>query len=57
MKIIDLSHTMAPDMPVYPGTEQPVFINKCTIEEHGFIEKRLTLYSHTGTHDTIAVVD
>jgi kynurenine formamidase len=47
---IDLSRTIAEDMPVYPGTEQPVIDNPCTIEACGFAEKKITLYSHTGTH-------
>lgn len=50
MKIIDLTHTVSPDMPVYPGTEQPVFLTGCSIEADGFLEKKITLYSHTGTH-------
>ncbi len=50
MKIIDLSHTITPNMPVYPGTEQPIFIQANSIDQHGFAEKKLTLYSHTGTH-------
>ncbi len=50
MKIIDLSHTISPKMPVYPGTESPVFIDGCTIDDDGFVEKKMTMYSHTGTH-------
>lgn len=50
MIIVDLSHTVSPNMPVYPGTEQPIFITGCSIEESGFLEKKITMYSHTGTH-------
>ena len=50
MKIIDLTHTISPDMPVYPGTEPPVFTMGCSIDDIGFLEKKITLYSHTGTH-------
>ena len=50
MEIIDLTHTISPDMPVYPGTEPPVFMNACSLQDNGFAEKRITLYSHTGTH-------
>lgn len=50
MKIIDLTHIVSPDMPVYPGTEQPQFITGCSLEKDGFLEKIITLYSHTGTH-------
>jgi len=47
MKIIDLSHTISPEMPVYPGTEPPTFTAECTLENVGFVEKKITLYSHT----------
>jgi len=50
MRIVDLSHTVSPNMPVYPGTEQPIFKTGCSIEEIGFLEKKITMYSHTGTH-------
>ena len=50
MKIVDLTHSISENMPVYPGTEQPVFITGCSIDEIGFLEKKITLYSHTGTH-------
>ncbi len=50
MKPVDLTHPITPNMPVYPGTEPPVFTSGCSIEEAGFLEKKITLYSHTGTH-------
>ena len=50
MKIIDLTHTISQNMPVYPGTEPPVFFPVVSIDELGFAEKKITLYSHTGTH-------
>ena len=50
MNIVDLTHTISPDMPVYPGTEPPIFKIGCSIENDGFLEKEITLFSHTGTH-------
>lgn len=50
MKIIDLTHPLSPDMPVYPGTEHPVFAAAGAIETHGFAEKKITFHSHNGTH-------
>lgn len=50
MKIIDLSHPVSEDMPVYPGTEKPVLDIGCSLEKDGFLEKKMTLFSHTGTH-------
>lgn len=49
-EIVDLSHVISADMPVYPGTEQPELVTGCTLEEAGFLEKKITMYSHTGTH-------
>ena len=37
-------------MPVYPGTEPPVFTTACSFDKTGFLEKKITFYSHTGTH-------
>lgn len=49
-RVIDLSHTLASDMPVYPGTEPPVIRPANTIERSGFAETSLAMYSHAGTH-------
>lgn len=37
-------------MPVFPGTEAPVFCQGSTISQNGFAEKKITFFSHTGTH-------
>lgn len=50
MKIIDLTHTIAADMPVYPGTAQPLLQEGSSYENDGFLETVLTMFSHTGTH-------
>ena len=50
MKVIDLTHTIRANMPVYPGTESPVLAPANTYERDGFKETRLTLFTHTGTH-------
>jgi len=50
MKILDLTHTIEADMPVYPGTEGPKINPICTMEKNGFREAYLEFYSHTGTH-------
>lgn len=50
MTIHELTHTIRNDMPVYPGTEQPRLTTACTIEQCGYRETLLHMYSHTGTH-------
>ncbi|MEA3423762.1 MAG: cyclase family protein [Bacillota bacterium] len=50
MKIIDLSHIIKEEMPVFPGTEKPILEEANTIEKDGFKETLIKMYSHTGTH-------
>ncbi len=48
--VIDLTHRITPDMPVYPGTKPPEIQPANTIERNGFAETLIRMYSHTGTH-------
>lgn len=50
MRLYDLSHTITNDMPVYPGTEAPRIERPFTVDQNGFAESRLTIFSHVGTH-------
>jgi len=50
MNVIDLTHVIQPGMTVFPGTEPPVFEVGSSIETDGFEEKKITMFSHTGTH-------
>ena len=50
MRVLDLTHTIAENMPVYPGTETPIFAGANTYEKDGFKETMLSMFSHTGTH-------
>jgi len=50
MNIVDLSHLLNNNTPVYPGTEQPIFEQANTIVDNGFAETKISMYSHTGTH-------
>ena len=50
MRIIDLTHCITEDMPVYPGTDQPKLDVTATCARDGFAETRLSLFSHIGTH-------
>ena len=50
MKVIDLTHTIKEDMPVYPGTDKPVLSVANTYEKDGFKETLMRMYTHTGTH-------
>jgi arylformamidase len=50
MKVIDLSHKISEDMPVFPGTLPPKIKIESTIAEDGFREREITMFSHVGTH-------
>lgn len=50
MKVIDLTHMIESTMPVYPGTEPPIFEPANTYEKDGFKETKITMFTHTGTH-------
>ncbi|ADO84236.1 cyclase family protein [Ilyobacter polytropus] len=50
MKIVDLTHEIRENMPVFPGSECPKFESIGILEKDGFEEKKITIYSHTGTH-------
>jgi kynurenine formamidase len=50
MKIIDLSYEITVDIPMYPGIASPVFNEEFTVEKSGFFERKITMFSHTGTH-------
>ena len=50
MRILDLTHIITEEMPVYPGTEPPKLQRASTYETDGFRETKLTFFSHTGTH-------
>ena len=48
--MIDLTRTITPGMPVYPGTAAPALSPAATLVRDGFRETLLTMTSHTGTH-------
>jgi len=50
MRVIDLTHTIKENMPVYPGTDPPKLIPANSYEEDGFKETLLQMYTHIGTH-------
>ena len=48
--LIDLTHTITPDMPMGPGAESPCLTATGTLTRTGVRATLLTLASHTGTH-------
>ncbi len=50
MKIIDLTHKIDENIPVYPGTPEVKVQIFATVENTGFREKLFQISSHVGTH-------
>lgn len=50
MKIVDLSHNIHAKIPVFPGTKPPSLTATNSIEQDGFAETLICMYSHTATH-------
>lgn len=48
--ILDLTHTIREDMPVYPGAPQPALAPTGNLTRDGFRETMIQFVSHTGTH-------
>ncbi len=50
MHLIDLTHPIETNMPVFPGTPQVKILQFSTVAKEGFAEKELFLGTHVGTH-------
>jgi len=48
--IIDLTHCMESNMPVFPGSLPVNLITSATFEQEGYHEIRMDFSTHTGTH-------
>ncbi len=49
-KIIDLSHTIAPDIPLWPGDPPVVFTNVADFATDGYFLRNFSMGEHSGTH-------
>lgn len=50
MNVVDLTHTLAAGMPVYPGSKQARLEKVAGYESEGYQETYLHMSAHTGTH-------
>lgn len=50
MRIVDLSHAYADDMPLYPGLPTPSFRDIARVERDGYAMSEYRLVNHIGTH-------
>lgn len=50
MRIVDLSHEYANEMPLYPGLPTPSFRNIAQVTEDGYAMSEYHLVNHIGTH-------
>ncbi len=50
LHFIDLTHTIRPGMPLFPGTPEPALTEAGSLEAQGYRETDLHFFSHVGTH-------
>ncbi len=50
MRVIDLTHTFANGMPVFPGLPEPAFEPIANVEEDGYAMTSYRMLNHIGTH-------
>lgn len=48
--IVDLTHTITPGMPVYPGDRIPSFTERAGYGREGYLVHDIVMGTHTGTH-------
>ncbi len=49
-RVVDLTHTLSPRLPVWPGNPPPAIVPVATHDSGGFAQNALALWEHTGTH-------
>ena len=50
MQVVDLTHTFANGMPVFPGLPEPAFEPIAKVEEDGYAMTSYRMLNHIGTH-------
>jgi len=50
VRVIDLTHTFANGMPVFPGLPEPAFEPIANVEEDGYAMTSYRMLNHIGTH-------
>ena len=50
MRIVDLTHPLSDEMPVYPGLPRPSFAPIAKVENDGYAMSEYHLLNHIGTH-------
>ena len=49
-KVVDLTHVITPDMPVWPGDPKPTIKPMATVEKDGYFLNEFSIGEHSGTH-------
>jgi len=50
MRVVDLTHHLSNDMPLYPGMPRPSFVDTARVEDDGYAMSEYRLMNHIGTH-------
>lgn len=51
-RVVELSHLISSQMPVWPGDPEPLFEQRADITDDGYFLRRFSLSEHAGTHIT-----
>ena len=49
-RVVDLSHPITPDIPLWPGDPTVRFQTVASLRDHGFFLQRFSMGEHSGTH-------
>lgn len=49
-RVVDLSHVIAPDMPLWPGDPAVEFVDTAQFDKDGYFLRKFTMGEHSGTH-------
>jgi kynurenine formamidase len=49
-RVTDLTHVLTAEFPLFPGYDPPSFEPTSTVEEDGYLNYRITMAEHSGTH-------
>ena len=49
-RIVDLTHVITPEIPIWPGDPKPIIEPMATVEKDGYFLNKLCIGEHSGTH-------
>jgi len=53
-RVVDLTHPITSEIPIWPGDPRPAFVTLATMTEQGYQLRRVEIGEHSGTHLGVA---